>query len=235
MFPRSTFYVIISECLRSEKYPETNKSGGRKIGLFGGKRVRTPIRDTKTGAIYRSKYQAGKVLATEAGANPTDRFAWYKLISRFPERFVEVTSEKSGEAYKGGKSKVRVPQTEQNDDLSGALEAILCHKGKKMAEAALSIFSLAGNTLKSSSQRFDSDVGTSVSLLQPSCDIKVIVSSSTSVVMVISFFILPSNQKCITIQPLGQPHPAAKGRQSSRHHILLKAVLRPIPIRQESG
>ena len=117
-------------------YPEANKSGGRKIGLFGGKRVRTPIRDTKTGAIYRSKYQAGKALAAEAGANPTDRFAWYKLISRFPERFVEVTSEKSGEAYKGGKSKVRVPQTEQNDGLSGALEAILYHKGKKMAEAA---------------------------------------------------------------------------------------------------
>ena len=117
-------------------YPETSKSGGRKVGLFGGKRVRNPIRDTKTGAIYRSKYQTGKTLAAEAGTNPTDRFAWYKLISRFPERFVEVTSEKSGEVYKGGKSKAIVPQTKQNDDLPDALETILYHKGKKMAEAA---------------------------------------------------------------------------------------------------
>lgn len=116
---------------------DISKFGRRKVGLFGGKRVRTPVRDTKTGVIYRSKYQAGKALATEAGANLTDRFAWYKLISRFPGRFVEVTSGKSAEVYKGGKGKARVPpQTEQNDFLPSALEAILCHKGKKMAEAA---------------------------------------------------------------------------------------------------
>ena len=115
---------------------DISKSGRRKVGLFGGKRVPTPVRDTKTGVIYRSKYQAGKALAAEAGANPTDRFAWYRLTYQFLGRFVEVTSGKSGEVYKGGKSKSRVPQTEQNDDLPGALEAILCHKGKKMAEAA---------------------------------------------------------------------------------------------------
>jgi hypothetical protein len=117
-------------------YPETSKSGVRKVGLFGGKRVRSPIRDTKTGAIYPSKYQTGKALAAEAGTNSTDRFAWYKLISRFPERFVEVTSERGGEVYKGGESKGRTPQTKQNDDLPDALETILYHKGKKMAEAA---------------------------------------------------------------------------------------------------
>jgi hypothetical protein len=128
--------VKLGKCLRSDMYTETSKSSGRKAGLFGGKRVRNPIRDTKTGAIYRSKYQTGKALAVEAGINPTDRFAWYKLISRFPERFVEVTSEKSGEVDTGGKSKAMMPQTEQNDDLPGALEAILCHKGKRMAEAA---------------------------------------------------------------------------------------------------
>lgn len=119
----------------SDMYPEASKSGGRKVGLFGGKRLRTPIRDTKTGVIYRSKYQTGKALATEAGANPTDRFAWYKLVSRFPGRFVEVTPEKSDVVYKSAKTKARVPQPEQNDNLPGALETILCHKGKKMAEA----------------------------------------------------------------------------------------------------
>jgi hypothetical protein len=136
VFPRSTFYGKINERLRSDMNLEISKSSRRKVGLFGGKRVGTPVRDTKTGVIYRSKYQAGKALAAEAGANLTDRFAWYKLISQFPGRFVEVTSGKSGEVYKGGKSKVRVRQTEQNDDLPGAIEAILCHKGKKMAEAA---------------------------------------------------------------------------------------------------
>jgi|GEM_PF-6399612 len=120
-------------------YSETSKPGSGKVGLFGGigvKRVSTPVRDTKTGAIYNSKYQAGKALASEAGANPTDRFAWYKLIARFPGRFVEVTSEKSGELYNSGKSGVRLPQPKQSSDLPGAIEAVLCHKGKKMLEAA---------------------------------------------------------------------------------------------------
>lgn len=117
-------------------YSETSKSGSGKVGLFGGKRVSTPIRDTKTGAIYNSKYQAGKALASEAGANPADRFAWYKLRARFPGRFVEVSSEKSGELYNSGKSGVGLPQPKQSSDLSAAVEAVLCHKGKKMMKVA---------------------------------------------------------------------------------------------------
>jgi len=117
-------------------YSEASKSGSRKVGLFGGKRVSTPVRDTMTGAIYNSKYQAGKELAAEAGANPNDRFAWYKLKARFPGRFVEVASEKSGKLYNSGKSGVGLPQRKKSSDLPGAIETVLCHKGKKMMDAA---------------------------------------------------------------------------------------------------
>ena len=47
---------------------------------------------------------------------------------------MEVSSEKSEEVYEGGKSKAGVPQTEQNDYLPSTLDAILCHKGKKIAK-----------------------------------------------------------------------------------------------------
>jgi hypothetical protein len=43
---------------------------------------RIPVKDTFTGKVYRSKYQAGKALASEFGLDPTDRFVWYKIIKR---------------------------------------------------------------------------------------------------------------------------------------------------------
>jgi len=52
------------------------------------------IRDTKTGTIYKSKYETGKILGHLVGTTPDDHFAWYKLLSRFPGRFKEVSHER---------------------------------------------------------------------------------------------------------------------------------------------
>jgi len=65
----------------------------KKAGLFGGKRERTAIKDTTTGKLYISKAAVGKALAEEAGTTPDDHFAWYKLLAKFPDRFVEASPE----------------------------------------------------------------------------------------------------------------------------------------------
>jgi len=66
-----------------------------KRGLFGGKRARTPVKDTKTGMVYLSKSHCGQQLCEEANTDPTDHFAFYKLQNAFPDRFVEATEEEA--------------------------------------------------------------------------------------------------------------------------------------------
>jgi len=117
-------------------YSDTNKPDRAKVGLFGGKRVATPVRDTWTGVTYGSKYQAGKALASEASADPTDRFAWYKVRRKFPGRLVELTLPETENARDWGKGEVRSSGQKQSDDLSRSVEAILCHKGRKLIAAA---------------------------------------------------------------------------------------------------
>lgn len=71
----------------------------KSTGLFGGKRGRVAIKDTKTGLIYASKSALGKALATEADTDGLDHFAWYKLTAKFPERFVEATEAEAKTAW----------------------------------------------------------------------------------------------------------------------------------------
>ena len=53
------------------------------------------IRDTYTGKVYTSKYQAGKALAYEFGIDSSDRLAWYTILHRAESgRFVEVKTGK---------------------------------------------------------------------------------------------------------------------------------------------
>ena len=60
-------------------------------GLFGGKRTKTAILDTKTNIVHASKSAVGKALYTEIeNGDPGDRFIWYKLMAKFPERFTEL-------------------------------------------------------------------------------------------------------------------------------------------------
>lgn len=63
--------------------------------LFGGKRARIATLDTETQKIYPSKSAVGRALASEADTTPEDHFAWYKLIAKFPGRFVEAPSKKA--------------------------------------------------------------------------------------------------------------------------------------------
>lgn len=60
--------------------------------------TRTLVKDTLTGVVYQSKYQAGKALAGRSDLNPNDNFAWYKILKLAREgRFVDV---RTGEPIK---------------------------------------------------------------------------------------------------------------------------------------
>jgi len=75
------FYESVKE---QEKFPMA------KGPLFGGKHTARKILDTWTGEIYKSKTECGKKLATSAGADEKDNFAYYKVEKYYPGRFKEV-------------------------------------------------------------------------------------------------------------------------------------------------
>ena len=63
-------------------------------GLFGGKRTKTAILDTKTKVVHASKSALGKAIYEEIeNGDPADRFIWYKLLTKFPERFTELADD----------------------------------------------------------------------------------------------------------------------------------------------
>ncbi len=63
-------------------------------GLFGGKRTKTAILDTKTKTVHASKSAVGKALYAEIeNGDPGDRFIWYKLMAKFPDRFTELADD----------------------------------------------------------------------------------------------------------------------------------------------
>ena len=71
-------------------------------GLFAGKRQAVPVIDTTTGRVYHSKAACGKALAEEAGTVPTDHFAWYKLLEKFPNRFRDASDTEIADAKTKG-------------------------------------------------------------------------------------------------------------------------------------
>ena len=89
----------------------------KSAGLFGGKRERTAIKDITTGKIYPSKASVGKSLAGEAGADPLDHFAWYKLMAKFPDRFVSATDEEAKAVWKAEADRVAKEVEESNQRL----------------------------------------------------------------------------------------------------------------------
>ena len=47
-----------------------------------------PVRDTRTGRLYRSRHQAGVAIAPEAGLDPKMKPSpWYQVNRAFPGRF----------------------------------------------------------------------------------------------------------------------------------------------------
>ena len=89
-------------------------ANNKSTGLFRGKRARVAIVDTKTHKVYISKSAAGKALAKEADTTPEDHFAWYKLIAKFPDRFVEASPEEKAKAEKEQEARVAKEIEEAN-------------------------------------------------------------------------------------------------------------------------
>jgi len=86
----------------------------KKSGLFGGKRERTAIKDTKTGTIYVSKAAVGKALAGEFNLDPLDHFVWYKITAQEPERFVEASAEEAQKVWKEEEERIAKEVEEAN-------------------------------------------------------------------------------------------------------------------------
>lgn len=77
---------------------ELKKRPYAKRQLFGGKSERRPVVDTTTGTVYVSLSAVGKALAKEADTTPDDHFAYYKLSTKFPDRFRDATEEEAAVA-----------------------------------------------------------------------------------------------------------------------------------------
>lgn len=77
---------------------ELKKRPYAKRQLFGGKSERKPVVDTTTGKVYVSLSAVGKALAKEADTTPDDHFAYYKLATKFPDRFRDATEEEAAVA-----------------------------------------------------------------------------------------------------------------------------------------
>jgi len=99
----------------------------KSAGLFGGKRERVAIKDTTTGEIYVSKAAVGKALAKEADTTPEDHFAWYKLMGKFPDRFVDATAVEKAKVEKEDADRIAKEVDEANIKLAQEEAA----KGKK--------------------------------------------------------------------------------------------------------
>ena len=65
-----------------------SKSKGSRIG---GRNRGQKVLDTKTNKVYTSLSKAGKELASEINADPSDRFVFYHVEKAFPGRFQRVS------------------------------------------------------------------------------------------------------------------------------------------------
>lgn len=70
---------------QSSSVPEKAKAVAR--GKMRGRSLAEPVRDTKTGTVYPSKYKAGLAVATEYGF-VADQYAYFKIIQKDKTRFV---------------------------------------------------------------------------------------------------------------------------------------------------
>ena len=125
--PKSRIEALEETVLQmAEKVEELSKgltglsktSVKKNKGLFGGKRERIAIKDTKTDKIYVSKAAVGKALASEADTTPEDHFAWYKLYAKFPDRFVEASPAEKAKVEKDEEDRIAKEVAESNAELA---------------------------------------------------------------------------------------------------------------------
>lgn len=105
-----------------KKAPKATGTAVKK-GLFGGKREKQAIKDSKTGKIYVSKSAVGKLLAGEADTTADDHFAWYKLMAKFPDRFVTASPEEATKAQAVEDARIAKEVEEANKKLQAEAAA----------------------------------------------------------------------------------------------------------------
>jgi len=99
--------------------------GPKKGGLFGGKRTKTAIKDTKTGIVYPSKAGVGKALAGKddfADLDPGNSFVYYQMIGKSPERFVDATEAEAEKVWADGKLVAEKERAESQKRLDAEAE-----------------------------------------------------------------------------------------------------------------
>jgi len=108
----------------SKKVDEVDRKTVKKAaGLFGGKRTKTAIKDTKTGKVYSSKAATGKALYAEVeNGDPGDHFLWYKLQAAYPDRFVEASEEETNKVWEDERI-AREKEVEESNKRLAAEEA----------------------------------------------------------------------------------------------------------------
>lgn len=80
----------LSERRVTEESGKKEKIEAVSKGKMRGRSAAEPVRDTKTGITYKSKYAAGKAVAAEYGLDPTKTLIYFTIVKRDPNRFVLV-------------------------------------------------------------------------------------------------------------------------------------------------
>ena len=115
----------------TKKVSEVDKKAVKKsAGLFGGKRKKTAIKDTKTGTIYASKAQLGKKLASEFSLDPGNNFVYYQIIAKAPERFVDASDEEAEKTWADEKVQVEKERAEAQKKLDEEEKAKAAEEAK---------------------------------------------------------------------------------------------------------
>ena len=90
-------------------------------GLFGGKRTAVPIKDLKTGVVYRSMAHVNKVFGPEVGIDPKENSMGYYTIEKkllMPDgtkRFVPANAEEAAKAREAYDAEIKKAIDEQNE------------------------------------------------------------------------------------------------------------------------
>lgn len=111
----------------TKKVNEVDKKAVKKSsGLFGGKRKKTAIKDTKTGIVYPSKARLGKLLAGTEDFKDLDsgnNFVYYQIIAKAPERFVDASDEEAEKCWAAEKVEAERERAEAQKKLDAEAKA----------------------------------------------------------------------------------------------------------------
>ena len=102
------------------------KTVKKSAGLFGGKRKKTAIKDTKTGIIYSSKARLGKLLAGTTDFPDLDNsnnFVYYQIIAKAPDRFEDASEEEATKVWAEEKAQQEKEVAARNKELEAEAAA----------------------------------------------------------------------------------------------------------------